>query len=145
MISADVRLEALKPKGLLPELAAAEIGWARLDAASSTTDSLGALFSVSGDPQEQQAARGAPMLTLKESEDLSLEDRVLPPDRARPSVVQLTLFDKAAHQRTHARAHGRPRAVLHPHGALARTRRGVRADDLPRDLAPRLIPRHPPP
>ncbi len=46
---------------------------------------------------------------------------------------------------THARAHGRPRDVTHPHGALARTRRSLRADDLPRDLAPRLIPGSPRP
>jgi hypothetical protein len=99
-ISADVWLEALRPEALPPEFAAAEIGWARLDAAASTTDSLGALFSVSGDPQEQLAARGAPMLTLKGSEQLSLKDRLLPLDPGRPSVVRLTLFDKAAHQRT---------------------------------------------
>jgi len=41
-----------------------------------------------------------PMLTLKGSEELSLKDRLLPLDRSRPSVVRLTLFDKAAHQRT---------------------------------------------
>jgi len=71
-ISADVWLEALRPEGLPPELAAAEIGWARLDAAASTTDALSALFSVRGDPQEQLAGRGVPLLTLKGSEALSL-------------------------------------------------------------------------
>jgi hypothetical protein len=99
-ISADVWLEALRPEALPPELAAAGIGWARLDAAPSTTDSLGALFSVSGDPQEQLAARGVPMLTLKGSEERSLKDRLLPLDPGQPLVARLTLFDKAAHQRT---------------------------------------------
>ena len=99
-ISADVWLEALRPHTLPPELAAAGIGWARLDSAPSTAESLGALFSVSGDPQEQLAARGVPMLTLKGSEERSLKDRLLPLDPGRPSVVRLTLFDKAAHQRT---------------------------------------------
>jgi len=99
-ISADVWLEALRPEALPPELAVADIGWARLDAASSTTDSLSALFSVSGDPQEQLAARGVPMLTLKGSEERSLKDRLLPLDPDRASVARLTLFDKAAHQRT---------------------------------------------
>jgi len=40
------------------------------------------------------------MLTLKGSAELSLKDRLLPLERGRPSVVRLTLFDKAAHQRT---------------------------------------------
>jgi hypothetical protein len=83
-----------------PEIATAEISWARLDCAPSTAESLGALFSVSGDPQEQLAARGVPMLTLKGSEELSLKDRLLPLDPDRASVVRLTLFDKAAHQQT---------------------------------------------
>ncbi|MCX7031187.1 MAG: DUF6079 family protein [Spirochaetes bacterium] len=99
-ISADVWLEALKPEALPHELAVAEISWARLDSAPSTAESLGALFSVSGDPQEQLAARGVPMLTLKGSEELSLKDRLLPLDPDRASVVRLTLFDKAAHLQT---------------------------------------------
>jgi hypothetical protein len=99
-ISADVWLEALGPEAVPPEIATAEISWARLDCAPSTTDSLGALFSVRGDPQEQLAARGVPLLTLKGSEELSLKDRLLPLDPDRPSVVRLTLFDKAAHLQT---------------------------------------------
>ncbi len=99
-ISADVWLEGMRPDGLPPEIAAAEIGWARLEAAPSTADSLGALFSIRGDPQEQLAARGAPMLTLKGSEERSLKDRLLPLEPGRPSVVRLTLFDKAAHKQT---------------------------------------------